>query len=103
MNAPCLPILARQLDKKIMIQIVVDERYADLLRRTIFGACGEGISFVTAQPVPNSHATRFWFNLSSDHAIEIVMNAVMGNLPEAEFGQFFMHGIHERRQHGTNI
>jgi hypothetical protein len=88
MNAPCLPILTRQIDQKIMIQIVVDERYTDLLRRTIICSCGDDISFVTAQPVPNSRAVRFWFNLSSCALVDTVMNAVMGALPEAEFGRY---------------
>ena len=77
-----------QPDKKMLIQIVVDERYSDLLRRTIFCTCGESISFLTAQAVPHSHDVRFWFTTTSNGVVDAFMSAIMKALPQAEFGRY---------------
>jgi hypothetical protein len=84
----CLQAMTDQPDKKMLIQIVVDEQYSDLLRRTIFCACGENISFLTAQPVPHSHDMRFWFTTTSSKVVDAFMSAIMHALPQAEFGRY---------------
>jgi hypothetical protein len=88
MNAPLLPLLVRQLEKQVTMQIVVDKQYADLLRRTVILTVGEHVRSIAAQPVPHSNAMRFWFSLASGSMIDDVMTAVMHALPEAEFGRY---------------
>ena len=93
MNAPqafnVKPYLNKKIEKKVIIRVVVDEQYAELLRRTVISTFGNCIDFIKVQPLAHTHSVKMWFDVTLS-VVERVMNTIMRILPAAEFGPYTM-------------
>ena len=79
MNAPqafnVKPYLDKKIEKKVIIRVVVDEQYAELLRRTVISTFGNCIDFIKVQPLAHTHSVKMWFDVTLS-VVERVMNTI---------------------------
>lgn len=68
------------------IDITIDAAFTTRLRHLIMGTCGELVSFIRIQPARNAQQAKVCLCLTRP-AVDLVMDAVMRNLPGAQFGR----------------
>lgn len=69
-----------------MMHIMIDADYVTQLRYLVMGTCGELVTFIRIQPVKHATKMKVWLCLGKP-AVDLIMDAVMHSLPNAEFGR----------------
>lgn len=70
------PYLNKKIEKKMIIRVIVDEQYAELLKRTVINTFGSCIDFIKVQPLAYTHSVKMWFDVTLS-VMERVMNTIM--------------------------
>lgn len=69
-----------------MMHIIIDAGSVTRLRQVVMVACGDLVGFMRIQPIAHATKMKVWLCLSKP-AVDLIMSAVMQNLPNAEFGK----------------